>query len=343
MTVTTVKDFYTAMERREFVQVLRVRLASRYAIKENPTLVNDGQILTILETFTNLNTLVLLYDCNMRIHRRTPVDMTTAAVSRKVVSLLTSGRLKTLAVSIHSGIYGTKDNPRTVAPTTLHTELLGKGLSLSSQQTIHMALHLTAMPEHSLDQKITYRTGKNALMKTVRPFSPSPNLVSMHLYKCRDIRAQHLPELVLRFPKLQYLYVASVGGSRSEVQTPRRSPGWSERHDAFWRQRAPLKVIHLEGVLDWQICAMGTIAAFVVTMTCISRHELNNAFLKDSEIFPCMKELRCEPTYDIPIRYKEYPWTLKEVMEQRQQLVESSIKLDGQSMKVDFILADPYI
>ncbi|KAG8761668.1 hypothetical protein FRC14_000052 [Serendipita sp. 396] len=321
LSVTTVGEFQIAMDHRHHVQLLRCRFTSRWANKKNPELVNDGQILTLLAACTNLNTFVVLYDYNLHIPRDRPSDETIVPVSRKAISLLKSGQLKTLAVAIHVGYYGNPD--QTAGPTTLLTEILGKDLSLGNQQTIHMALHFSAMPKLSLDQELTFRSGRNALTETIHPFSPSPNLVSLHLRNCRDVCAQYLPDLILCLPKLQYLYVSSVGGSRLERQTPGRSLGWSEHRDAVWRKREPLKGFHVEDATEWQIWLMGTIPACVVTITGIRREAFNKPFLRDSEIFPCMRVLRCEPTYDIPIRYWDYPWTLKEVIDQRQVVLKA--------------------
>ncbi|KAG8830354.1 hypothetical protein FRC18_008241 [Serendipita sp. 400] len=300
MSVTTTRDYHMAMDHRQHVRFLRIKIrqADPWVYQRYPV-VTSNHILSILTACSNVKTLVVLYDYKGHIMDVSPSDIssTSLPVSQKIVSLLHSGQLQILAATIHTGSVDAGESDITVGPTALLSRIFGTELSLSDQQAIHLALYFSAMPEVSLDQPLEVKSGPNAIVKTICPFSPCPNLVSLQLVECFDMQAQFIPELVLQLSKLQYLYVASSPDNQdfSLALPPERSSGWSREDDALWRQRGPLKELHIAESRGWEIRAMGVIPALVVIVTEVPRSKFQKSFLDDPEIFPCMEVLLCEP------------------------------------------------
>ncbi|CAG8551880.1 12613_t:CDS:2 [Acaulospora colombiana] len=120
------------------------------------------------------------------------------------------------------------------------------------------------------------------------------NLTSLQLIGCSNIYPPHIPELVRHFTSLEYFLISACGDPSPSLQHE-RSKGWSSQSDGWWNQRKPLKAMHIEHMLTWEILVMGTIPVLEITATSLHAAHLANTFLGDNEIFPHLQLLHAEP------------------------------------------------
>jgi hypothetical protein len=125
-------------------------------------------------------------------------------------------------------------------------------------------------------------------------WSSYSNLTSLQLIGCSNVCPPIIPELIRQFPSLEYFLISACGDSSPSAQHGREK-GWSSQSDGWWNQRKPLKGIHIEHMLTWEMLLMGTIPALEVTAVSLHAAHLANTFIGDKEVFPHLRVLRAEP------------------------------------------------
>jgi hypothetical protein len=129
---------------------------------------------------------------------------------------------------------------------------------------------------------------------TKEPFwGPYSNLTNLQLIGCFNIYPPHIPKLICHFPSLEYFLISACGHGLSGPHG--RKQGWSSQPDGWWNRRKPLKLIHLERMVSWEMLVMGTIPALEVRAVSLEVGDLACIFMEDHEIFPHLQLLRAEP------------------------------------------------
>jgi hypothetical protein len=119
------------------------------------------------------------------------------------------------------------------------------------------------------------------------------NLTSLQLIGCTSVYPPDVPELVQHFTSLQHLLVSACGDP-SDVEPPPRPEGWSFMRTGWWHHRRPLKCLHLEHMIQWEILAMGTIPVEELIAVSLVATHLSSSFSVDPEIYPRLRVLRAE-------------------------------------------------
>jgi hypothetical protein len=125
-----------------------------------------------------------------------------------------------------------------------------------------------------------------------RFWGPYSNLIRLQLVGCHNIWTPHIPELIRHFPSLQYFLISACG--HGPERSHGRKKGWSSQRDGWWNQKKPLKLMHLEHMLPWEMLVMGTIPASEIIAVSLYPGDLANTFTEDHEIFPHLRLLRAE-------------------------------------------------
>jgi hypothetical protein len=126
------------------------------------------------------------------------------------------------------------------------------------------------------------------------PFwGPYSNLISLQLVNCHNIFPPHIAELIRHFPSLEHFLISACG--HGPTTRPARGKGWSAQQDGWWNRRKPLKLMHIEHMLPWEMLVMGTIPALEIVAVGLYSGDLAEAFMGDHEIFPHLRLLRAEP------------------------------------------------
>ncbi|PVG03910.1 hypothetical protein CPB86DRAFT_779005 [Serendipita vermifera] len=131
------------------------------------------------------------------------------------------------------------------------------------------------------------------LWKDETYWGPYSNLTRLQLINCHNVYPPHIAELVRHFPSLEY-FLMSTCGHGPPVATGREK-GWSSQPDGWWNTRKPLKSMHIEHMLTWEMLVMGTIPALEITAVSLYAGDLARTFMHDHEVFPHLKLLRAAP------------------------------------------------
>ncbi|KAG8805484.1 hypothetical protein FRC17_005484, partial [Serendipita sp. 399] len=276
--------------------------------------ITPDKVFSILDACKGINTLVICYECHAD---RTKARQSPAPISHKIVSMLKAGQLRTLAISVHNlGIFETVEEETTIGPLSVLWEIKDQEIKLDENQQVHMAIFRSDMPKYSINQERPPNDYYSDVFGSLTPYFPPANLVSLQFMGGGGVHSPWVPDLILHCPRLRYLLVSTCG---DDIGLPpvTRTPGWSRREDALWRRRAPLEEFQIEHMLEWEIIAMGTIPARTVIITSTFSHDLQNTFLKDPEIFPCMELLRYEFVDDEPLDDEGIRSKFHEVLKRR--------------------------
>ncbi|PVG03904.1 hypothetical protein CPB86DRAFT_821935 [Serendipita vermifera] len=119
------------------------------------------------------------------------------------------------------------------------------------------------------------------------------NLTSLQLIGCTSVYPPDVPELVQHFTSLQHLLISACGDP-SDVEPPPRPQGWSLMRTGWWHHRRPLKSLHLEHMIHWEILAMGSIPVEELIAVSLFATHLGSSFNVDPEIYPHLRVLRAE-------------------------------------------------
>ncbi|KAG8833476.1 hypothetical protein FRC17_010651 [Serendipita sp. 399] len=313
------QDYRVAMNKTQYVQCLRISIGDNMAPRRKLEALDIDRILFVLGACANLNNLVIIYEPIYReqqqqgsSEKQTPVSI---RFTSKIVSLLESGQLKTLAVSSHG--MGSTVLDDSMGPLSLLSEIRSRVPQLRHDQQVHLAAFRCVMPRYAEKQIYAPTDHAPAINRNTPVYFPPTNLVSLKFMSSGDIHAPHLPDLVLHCPQLRYLFVSECGAYAGLRHIPRPS-GWSTRSDALWRQREPLEEFHIEHMLEWEILAMGTIPARKVIITSLIEDDLQKSFLADPEIFPGLSFLRYEPRDDMPSGGEAVQKKFHDVLKQRE-------------------------
>ncbi|KAG8761670.1 hypothetical protein FRC14_000054 [Serendipita sp. 396] len=308
------KDYTIAMKNKEFIQSLRITLSINYqGIDSGQT---RGQIFSVLKACTHITALVVNYECSY-VGEDMELPTSSPPISTTIASMLKSGQLKTLALSATGmGIQGAAGEEATIGPLSLLWKIKEQAMALDNDQKIHLAAYRSAMPKHSVDQEASYDRYYE-VPRDLLPYFPPSNLISLQLMGSGGVHSPYIPDLVLHCPQLEYLFVSECG---DDIGLPpvTRDRGWSEHKDALWRRRQPLKELHAEHMLAWEMIAMGTIPARTVILTSLVQDDMQNSFLRDPEIFPCMEHLHYESVDDMPSGGEDIRNRFQEVLKRRE-------------------------
>ncbi|KAG8833477.1 hypothetical protein FRC17_010652 [Serendipita sp. 399] len=310
----SLQDYHVAMSKKQYVQCLRIRIrVAGGALHKLDASMDLYQVFSVLGACTKINSLVIFYESGYHEPSGARTPAPSLPFTSKVVSLLESGQLKTLAIfASNMGMAVEEEN---IGPLSLFSEMRTQVRNLRPDQQIHIVADRSIMPRYSEKQMHGGSHLAPAINKNTRVYFPPPNLVSLKFMSSGDIHAPHLPDLVLHCPQLRYLFVSECGDYIGLRHIPRPS-GWSTRSDALWRQREPLEEFHIEHMLEWEILAMGTIPARTVIMTSLVKDDLQKSFLADPEMFPGVTLLRYESRDDMPSggepMQKKFEATLKQ-------------------------------
>ena len=113
---------------------------------------------------------------------------------------------------------------------------------------------------------------------------------------CVSAHAADMPRLVGHFTGLRELVWATCG-HHDDTKLPPPPPGWSRHPDSLPSVRAPLHLLHLEHVVEWEIFAMSIIPAETVIITNHDELLLTHSLCRGIEMFLGMKTLRVLPPH----------------------------------------------
>ncbi|PVG03905.1 hypothetical protein CPB86DRAFT_869279 [Serendipita vermifera] len=119
------------------------------------------------------------------------------------------------------------------------------------------------------------------------------NLTSLKMIGWHNVYPPLIAELIRHFRALEH-FMISACGDPSPAVSHGRSKGWSSQLDGWWNQRKPLKTMHMEHMVLWEILVMGTIPVLEITGVGLRPAHLAKAFMEDNEIFPHLRLLRKE-------------------------------------------------
>jgi hypothetical protein len=122
------------------------------------------------------------------------------------------------------------------------------------------------------------------------------NLTRLQLMGCVSAHAADMPRLVRHFTGLRELVWATCG-HHDDIKPPPPLPGWNRHPESLPSVRAPLRLLHLEHVVEWEIIAMSIIPAETVMVTNHDELLLTHSFCRGIEMFLGMKTLRVLPPH----------------------------------------------
>ncbi|PVG03915.1 hypothetical protein CPB86DRAFT_793275 [Serendipita vermifera] len=126
------------------------------------------------------------------------------------------------------------------------------------------------------------------------------NLLTLKLGGCANLPPAGVPDLVRHFHSLENLVLSGCHNNYEPV-AHKRTLGWSSMPDGWWSHRKPLKFMHIEELYDAEVLAMGTIPVTQLTAVKLMYTDFTQVFNQDMEIFPHLKVLRLEPSFDSTI------------------------------------------
>lgn len=123
------------------------------------------------------------------------------------------------------------------------------------------------------------------------------NLTRLQLMGCNSAHAGDMPALVRHFRGLQEFIWATCGHNH-DAESPPPKRGWSRLPGALPSVRPPLRLLHLEHIVEWEIHAMSVIPTETLIVTNHDEHLLAQALCRGAEMFLGLKALRVLPPYD---------------------------------------------
>lgn len=288
----------------EQIQYLRI-IVTVFERQDDDSKNYESTAIEALKRCTNATSLEIYYD-ELPPTPPGPLHPFAASLNAEVVSLLSYGRVQSLAVcSIGARIW------------PLWSDLIDPALSdlldtLASRLDDFTSLRVLDINCKSLSRCVydTLRT-KGAALKVLGfqnslglslgrlwdedqkiKWASNSSLTRLSFTNCQNVYAPHLAPLVNHLPSLKYLFVSACGDN-SDLEPPPRIPGWSKRRDEQW-QRAPLEMVWIEHMLTWEILAMGLIPTRSVVATSLVPRHLAESFIQDEEIFPGLVALQVE-------------------------------------------------
>jgi hypothetical protein len=119
------------------------------------------------------------------------------------------------------------------------------------------------------------------------------NLTSLKMIGWHNVYPPLIAELICHFPAIEHLTISACGDPSPAVSHG-RSKFWSSQSNGWWNQRKPLKSMHMEHMVEWEMLVMGTIPVLEMTAVGLRAAHLAKAFIEDNEIFPHLRLLRKE-------------------------------------------------
>ncbi|CAG8715318.1 2713_t:CDS:2, partial [Acaulospora colombiana] len=162
----------------------------------------------------------------------------------------------------------------------------------------HLLYDMTKSDESSLES-LTIRGSLSSMLgplwkdETKSYWGTYSNLTRLQLIDCGNVYPPHIAELIRHFPSLEYFLISACGHGPSGPHG--REKGWSSQPSGWWNQRKPLKLMHIEHMLAWEMLVMGTIPALEIRAVSLYAEHLATTFIRDHEVFPYLKLLRAAP------------------------------------------------
>ncbi|KAG8826318.1 hypothetical protein FRC19_009278 [Serendipita sp. 401] len=128
----------------------------------------------------------------------------------------------------------------------------------------------------------------------VNKWKANPNLTRLHLAHCEPAHVQNILDLVRHFPSLQEL-LWDISGHYSDRRLPAPEPGWSQMPTALHNIRKPLRLLHLEHVIEWELAVLSQIPAVEVVVAHYEVYRIGNVLSSTRENFIGMQVLRVSP------------------------------------------------
>jgi hypothetical protein len=286
------------------IQSISVYMDPTEIVDEADFIEQSMNVASILRECRNLTSLALYYR---------HAEVQTVPIRRAVISLLTSGRLSSLGV-YSSNVLGDptgRDLVTGIVAGVIHL-LDGIARSESAQQSLRV-LDIVAdcIPTETFDlirSNFTSLTSLTLRRVVQQPWyvsriwdvdqqpkwHPYPNLTRLQLCNLEPGHSSHIPHLVRHFTALKQLKISACGTDGGFTRNSRR-PGWSRLPDALCNNHPTLSTFHVEHMDDWEIYELGVIPATILVVTTVRKDHLLRSFLKDAEIFPCLRVLRLAP------------------------------------------------
>ncbi|KAG8761687.1 hypothetical protein FRC14_000071 [Serendipita sp. 396] len=120
------------------------------------------------------------------------------------------------------------------------------------------------------------------------------NMTRIQLIYCEPAHADLMVDLVRHFPALEELVWASCGSKR-DSPPPLPPDGWSKMDDALCNLRPPLRELHIQHALDWELGILGQIPAVEVIIDNFDEEETTRAFSRTKELYLGMRTLHVLP------------------------------------------------
>lgn len=198
------------------------------------------------------------------------------------------------------------DNASTKGPVDLLRKLLE---SPSACHNLHrLDLVMENLPTEFLDtmtsrlcnlRSLTIRrTLRNRLPRIwqMGTWAVNNNLKRLQLMGCVSAHAADMPSLVRHFRGLQELVWATCGHHEDTKPEPLIS-GWSLLPQSLPSVRPPLKLLHIEHAVQWEIMAMSQIPAEEVVVTNHDELLITHSLCSGVEMFIGLKTLRVLPPH----------------------------------------------
>ncbi|KAG8822426.1 hypothetical protein FRC18_011023 [Serendipita sp. 400] len=119
-------------------------------------------------------------------------------------------------------------------------------------------------------------------------------LTRLYLGHCQPAHAEKMIGLVQYFPALEELMWA-ISGHYADRKTPRPPPGWSNLEGCLPKTRRPLKLLHIEHAMEWEVFTLGQIPVEEVIVANAQEQIIQRVLASPTETFIGMKTLRVLP------------------------------------------------